>query len=135
MRSYTPQDCDQIGYGIFLKDKVVVLPRSVLPEDHLGQLFFASAATEQIPTLSGDSCFWFLWPLENSAGSDVAMWLGRSSRNYCPMMLGCSFHRFAHLTQTTFPIMSRCTPAIAFWRMDGMHQAFGCVARRKSGIM
>lgn len=42
MRHYTSQDCDQTGYGFSLKDKVVVLHRSVLPEAHIGQLFFCT---------------------------------------------------------------------------------------------
>lgn len=57
MGSYTPQDCDQIGYGISLKNKVVVLPRSVLPEDHLGQLFFCIGGNGANPNPIGQFVF------------------------------------------------------------------------------
>nr|WP_308625374.1 hypothetical protein [uncultured Eisenbergiella sp.] len=42
MRIFTHEDCDHTGYGFSLKNKVVVLPRSVLPCEHSGQLFFCT---------------------------------------------------------------------------------------------
>lgn len=57
MRTFTHEDCDQTGYGFSLKDKVVVLPQSVLPEDHPGQLFFCTGGNGADPTPIGRSVF------------------------------------------------------------------------------
>lgn len=57
MRTFTHEDCDQTGYGFSLKDKVVVLPKSVLPEDHPGQLFFCTGGNGANPNPIGRSVF------------------------------------------------------------------------------
>lgn len=57
MRTFTHEDCDQTGYGFSLKDKVVVLPRSVLPDDHPGQLFFCTGGNGANPNPIGRSVF------------------------------------------------------------------------------
>ena len=71
MRIFTHEDCDQTGFGFSLKNKVVVLPQSVLPEDHPGQLFFCTGG--RIPIPLGGRYFWFPCPPESSAGSCAAM--------------------------------------------------------------
>ena len=55
MRTFTHEDCDQTGYGFSLTDKVVVLPQSVLPDDHPGQLFFCSGGNGANPNPIGRS--------------------------------------------------------------------------------
>lgn len=57
MRTFTHEDCDQTGYGSSLKNKVVVLPRSVLPDDHPGQLFFCTGGNGANPNPIGRSVF------------------------------------------------------------------------------
>lgn len=57
MKLYTEQDCDQVGYGFSLKNKIVVLPKSVLPDDHPGQLFFCSGGNGANPNPIGRSVF------------------------------------------------------------------------------
>ena len=57
MRTFTHEDCDQTGYGFSLKNKVVVLPRSVLPDDHPGQLFFCTGGNGANPNPIGRSVF------------------------------------------------------------------------------
>lgn len=39
MRDFNHEDCDQTGYSLSLKNKVVVLSKTALPDDHPGQLF------------------------------------------------------------------------------------------------
>ena len=34
MKLYTEQDCDQTGFGFSLKNRIVVLPKAALPDDH-----------------------------------------------------------------------------------------------------
>ncbi|MDD3194151.1 MAG: hypothetical protein PHE47_10010 [Oscillospiraceae bacterium] len=57
MQKFTQQDCDQTGYGFALHHKVVVLPQSVLPEDHPGQLFFCTGGNGANPNPIGRSVF------------------------------------------------------------------------------
>ena len=57
MRIFTHEDCDQTGFGFSLKNKVVVLPQSVLPEDHPGQLFFCTVGNGANPNPIGRSVF------------------------------------------------------------------------------
>lgn len=57
MRTFTHKDCDQTGCGFPLKDKVVVLPQSVLPEDHPGQLFYCTGGNGANPNPIGRSVF------------------------------------------------------------------------------
>ena len=57
MRTFTHEDCDQTGYGFSLKNKVVVLSRSVLPDDHPGQLFFCTGGNGANPNPIGRSVF------------------------------------------------------------------------------
>lgn len=57
MRTFTHKDCDQTGCGFSLKDKVVVLQQSVLPEDHPGQLFFCTGGNGANPNPIGQSVF------------------------------------------------------------------------------
>ena len=57
MRIFTHEDCDQTGFGFSLKNKVVVLPQSVLPEDHPGQLFFCTGGNGANPNPIGRSVF------------------------------------------------------------------------------
>lgn len=57
MRTFTHEDCDQTGYGFSLKDKVVALPQAVLPEEHLGQLFFCTGGNGANPNPIGRSVF------------------------------------------------------------------------------
>ena len=57
MRSYTREDCGQTGFSFSMKDKVVVLPQSVLPEDHPGQLFFCTGGNGANPNPIGRSVF------------------------------------------------------------------------------
>ena len=57
MRTFTHEDCDQTGYGFSLKNKVVVLPQSVLPDDHPGQLFFCTGGNGANPNPIGRSVF------------------------------------------------------------------------------
>lgn len=57
MRIFTHEDCDQTGFGFSLKNKVVVLPQSVLPEDHPGQLFFCTGGNGANPYPIGRSVF------------------------------------------------------------------------------
>lgn len=57
MREFTHEDCDQTGYGFSLKNKVVVLPQTVLPDDHPGQLFFCTGGNGANPNPMGRSVF------------------------------------------------------------------------------
>lgn len=57
MRTFTHKDCDQTGYGFPLKNKVVVLPQSVLPEDHPRQLFYCTGGNGANPNPIGRSVF------------------------------------------------------------------------------
>lgn len=57
MKLYTEQDCDQVGYDFSLKNKIVVLPKSVLPDDHPGQLFFCSGGNGANSNSIGRSVF------------------------------------------------------------------------------
>lgn len=57
MRTFTHDDCDQTGYDFSLKGKVVVLHPSVLPEDHLGQLFFCTGGNGANPNPIGRTVF------------------------------------------------------------------------------
>lgn len=57
MQNFTQHDCDQTGYGFSLKGKVVVLPNSVLPDDHPGQLFFCTGGNGANPNPIGRSVF------------------------------------------------------------------------------
>lgn len=47
MRIFTHEDCDQTGFGFSLKNKVVVLPQSVLPEDRSVALSFSISTSVQ----------------------------------------------------------------------------------------
>ena len=42
MHVFCREDCDQTGYGIDLKNKVVVLSQNTLSKEHYGQLFFCT---------------------------------------------------------------------------------------------
>ena len=42
-------DCDQTGYGIDLKNKVVVLSQNTLSKEHSGQLFFCTGGNGADP--------------------------------------------------------------------------------------
>lgn len=57
MRTFTHEDCEQTGYDFSLKGKVVVLPPSVLPEDHPGQLFFCTGGNGANPNPIGRTVF------------------------------------------------------------------------------
>lgn len=57
MRTFTREDCSQTGYGFSLKNKVVVLPQSVLPDGHPGQLFFCTGGNGANPNPIGRSVF------------------------------------------------------------------------------
>lgn len=57
MHNFTHEDCGQTGYGFSLKNKVVVLPQSVLPDDHPGQLFFCTGGNGANPNPMGRSVF------------------------------------------------------------------------------
>ena len=57
MQNFTHEDCDQTGYGFSLKDKVVVLSQSVLPDEHPGQLFFCSGGNGANPQPIGRTVF------------------------------------------------------------------------------
>lgn len=57
MRIFTNKDCSQTGYDFSMKDKVVVLPQSVLPDDHPGQLFFCTGGNGENPNPIGRLIF------------------------------------------------------------------------------
>ncbi len=57
MKTFSTQDCDQTGFGFSLKDKVVVLSQTMLPEDHPGQLFFCTGGNGANPNPIGRSVF------------------------------------------------------------------------------
>lgn len=57
MRDFTREDCDQTGYNFSLRDRIVVLPKSVLPADHPGQLFFCTGGNGANPNPMGRSVF------------------------------------------------------------------------------
>ena len=70
MRTFTHKDCGQTGYGFPLKNKVVVLPQSVLPEDHPGQLFYCIGGNGANPNPIGRSVFLF----SLSTGEQCRFW-------------------------------------------------------------
>ena len=57
MRDFNHEDCNQTGYGFSLKNKAVVLPKSVLPDDHPGQLFFGTGGNGANQNPIGRSVF------------------------------------------------------------------------------
>lgn len=57
MKLYTEQDCDQTGLAFSLKNKIVVLPKAALPDDHPGQLFFCTGGNGANPNPIGRSVF------------------------------------------------------------------------------
>ena len=50
-------DCDQTGYGIGLKNKVVVLSQNALSKEHFGQLFFCTGGNGANPNPMGRTVF------------------------------------------------------------------------------
>lgn len=57
MQNFTQHDCEQTGYGFSLKNKVVVLSKAVLPDEHPGQLFFCTGGNGANPNPIGRSVF------------------------------------------------------------------------------
>lgn len=57
MKLYTEQDCDQTGLAFSLKNKIVVLPKAALPDDHPGQLFFCTGGNGANPNPIGRTVF------------------------------------------------------------------------------
>lgn len=54
---YTASDCEETGYGCSLKNKVVVLSKTALPQDYPNQLFFCSGGNGANPNPMGRSVF------------------------------------------------------------------------------
>lgn len=57
MKLYTKQDCDQTGLAFSLKNKIVVLSKAALPDDHPGQLFFCTGGNGANPNPIGRTVF------------------------------------------------------------------------------
>lgn len=55
MRDFNHEDCDQTGYSLSLKNKVVVLSKTALPNDHPGQLFLCTEGNGANPDSIGRS--------------------------------------------------------------------------------
>jgi len=57
MKIYTQADCSQAGFGFSLKNQVVVLQKSSLPDEHPGQLFFCTGGNGANANPIGRSVF------------------------------------------------------------------------------
>jgi len=57
MKIYTQADCSQTGFGFSLKNQVVVLQKSSLPNEHPGQLFFCTGGNGANANPMGRSVF------------------------------------------------------------------------------
>ncbi len=54
---YTAQDCTETGHDCDIKGKVVVIAKSVLPQDYPGQLFYCTGGNGANPNPIGRSVF------------------------------------------------------------------------------
>lgn len=57
MQNFTHGDCDQTGCDLSIQNKVVVLSKAALPDDHPGQLFFCTGGSGANPNPMGRSVF------------------------------------------------------------------------------